>query len=53
MQRQRDEKIKKKNECEKEIGSNGAMETREEREKFVLQTKRDVLGEERRVNKII
>ena len=29
------------------------MEAREEREKAVLQTKRDVLGGERKVNKII
>ena len=36
----------KKNESEKEIGSNGEMETREERE-------RAVLGGERKVNKII
>ena len=31
-QRRRD----KKNDCEKEIGSNGEMETREEREKAML-----------------
>ena len=48
-QRRRD----KKNESEKEIGSNGEIGTREEREKVVLQTKRDVLGGERKVNKII
>ena len=29
------------------------METREEKEKAVLRTKRDVLGGERKVNKII
>ena len=51
-QRRRDGEIKK-NESEKEIGSNGEMETREEREKAVLQTERDVLGGERKVNKII
>ena len=50
-QRRRDGE--KKNESEKEIGSNGEMETREEREKAVLQTERDVLGGERKVNKII
>ena len=44
----------KKNESEKEIGSNGEMETREEEgEKAVLQIDRDVLGGERKVNKII
>ena len=43
----------KKNESEKEIGSNGEMETSEEREKAVLQTERNVLGGERKVNKII
>ena len=50
--RRKDGEIKK-NEIEKEIGSNGEMETREEREKAVLQTERDVLGRERKVNKII
>ena len=50
--RRRDGEIKK-NESEKEIGSNGEIGTREEREKVVLQTKRDVLGGERKVNKII
>ena len=50
--RRKDGEIKK-NEIEKEIGSNGEMETREEREKAVLQTERDVLGGERKVNKII
>ena len=50
MKRWRD----KKNESEKEIGSNGEMETREEEgEKAVLQIERDVLGGERKVNKII
>ena len=54
MQRRRDGEIKKKkNESEKEIGSNGEMETSEEREKAVLQTERNVLGGERKVNKII
>ena len=43
----------KKNESEKEIGSNGEMETNEEREKAVLQTERNELGGERKVNKII
>ena len=43
----------KKNESEKEIGSNREMETIEEREKAVLQTERNVLGGERKVNKII
>ena len=44
----------KKKESEKEIGSNGEMETREEEgEKAVLQIDRDVLGGERKVNKII
>ena len=51
MQRQRDGEIKK-NESEKEIGSNREMETSEERENAVLQTERNVLGE-RKVNKII
>ena len=52
MQRRRDGEIKK-NESEKEIGSNGEMETNEEREKAALQTERNVLGGERKVNKII
>ena len=44
----------KKNESEKEIGSNGEMETRDEGEKAVLQIERDVLGGEKAVlNKII
>ena len=43
----------KKNESEKEIGSSGEMETREEREGAVLQTERDMLEGERKVNKII
>ena len=37
--RSRDGEIKK-NESEKEIGSNGKMETREEREKAVLQAEK-------------
>ena len=45
----------KKNESEKEIGSNGEMETREEREResCVANRERYVLGGERKVNKII
>ena len=37
----------KKNESEKEIGSNGEMETREEKERVMLQTERDMCWEER------
>ena len=53
MQRERKRVRDKKNESEKEIGSNGEMETSKEREKAVLQTERNVLGGERKVNKII
>ena len=44
----------KKNESEKEIGSNEEMETREERESYVAngERERDVLGGERKINKI-
>ena len=45
----------KKNECEKEIGSNREMETRKEREResCVADEERYVLEGERKVNKII
>ena len=42
MQRERKRVRDKKNESEKEIGSNGEMETRKERERAVLQTERDI-----------
>ena len=48
MQRERKRVRDKKNESEKEIGSNGDMETNEERER-----ESSVAYEERKVNKII
>ena len=51
-EREKDSDRKKKKK-ERKRRRHGEMETRDEREKVVLQTERDVLGGERKVNTII